>query len=162
MAAADAGTSGLTPQSGKAKHPTPAFGSFAVTPPRAIKAMAIEAAIARLCAMRRLLEPRFNVSPLNVPARMAVVATSAISVIATIQCATVASGALSSFTVTPPSIAAKITVASAANDVRIGPPGPATPGERRARQANQQSKDTDATSMDARYLWLTSTTKSGR
>src|SRR5215470_240855 len=105
----DASTAGFRPQEGTVVQPTAAPGYFAVSPPRAT------AKIARIAAARADRQaravPRCESTdvPPNAPARIAVVATRASSVIATSQCATVAHGAFPNFTVTPPSTAAVMT-----------------------------------------------------
>src|SRR5438270_4433481 len=100
--------------------------------------------------------------PPNSPARTDVVATVARSVIATSQCATVAHGAFAIFTVTPPRMAAANTAPTAPSADRSAPLGPPMPGVCLLSQAARASAQTVVTRIDARYRWLTSTTRSGR
>ena len=79
-------------------------------------------------------------APPSAPARIAVVATSASSVIATSQCATVAHGALPIFTVTPPRIAAANTAPTAPNAERSAPPGPPTPRLATLRKRDERQR----------------------
>ena len=122
---------GFGPHSGTVVQPTDAPGYFAVSPPSATAKIASTAAArAERAARARAALTRALVPP-SAPARIAVVATIASSVIATSQCATVAHGALPIFTVTPPRIAAANTAPTAPSAERSTPPRPPTPGSSR-------------------------------
>src|SRR5581483_10011750 len=151
MCVAPPWTAGFAPQSGTVVQATDAPGYFAVSPPSATATMARPAAARADRAARA--DPRCvaDACPPSAPARTAVVATNASSVIATSQCATVAHGAFSIFTVTPPSTAAASTAAIDPTADRSGPPTPDTPGSLRFAYAAKSSDATVTVRMAARY-----------
>ena len=110
---------------------TDAPGNFATRPP-ITTAMKASAAPAPSDRMARGVPPcDLALSPPRAPALTAVAITTPSSVIASVQCATVATGRLPSFTVAMPSNATATTRMSAVTEARRTPPAPPTPGSSR-------------------------------
>src|SRR5215467_14297087 len=162
MWTASEATAPFAPHSGTVVQPTAAPGYFAVRPPIATANIARTAAARPDRARRAVPGCASAEAPPSAPARTAVTATIARSVIATSQCATVAHGALPIFTVTPPRMAADTTATTAPSADRRGPPRPATLGSARRAKAAIAIDATVSVSSDARYRCETSTMRSGR
>ena len=81
---------------------------------------------------------------------MSVATVAATRLIATVQCASVANGALPSFTVTAPSSAAENPSATPSPAMRSTPPRPPTPASPRRRHAATNVAISASISTDAR------------
>ena len=95
--------------------------------------------------------PSSAVAPPNPPARITVATSAATRLIATVQCASVASGTLPSFTVIAPRSAAKTPSPTASAALRTTPPRPPTPGSVRRRHAAASRASIESRRIDARY-----------